>query len=327
MKICILGAGSWGTALAKIFSQRASLQTVLWSRSVSQLEKIKQDGENKKYLPGIKLENIEYEPELDRAMEADIILLAVPMAGLRVLCKSLAKSTQGKIFVLLSKGLESFSFKLPHQIAAEMFPSETNLVILSGPSHAEEAARNMPTAVTIASKDHRLAKTVQGILTSPTFRIYTNEDIVGVEIGGAIKNVIALAAGISLGLGFGANTLSALMTRGLVEMNRLGSYFGARPETLYGLSGLGDMIATCMSPYSRNRQVGESIGKGKKWEEIEASMDMVAEGVPTVRAVYQLATEKALECPISEAVYQVIFENKSTRKAVMELMGRETKSE
>ena len=323
--ISVLGAGSWGTALAVLASDE--MEPKLWARDSEHLIQMGKDGENKKYLPDIPLTNIDFQKDLNIAMDSDIILLAVPMSGLRALCESIKDKAADKIFVLLSKGVEASSFKLAHNIVEEILPSSAKLVTLSGPSHAEETARRMPTVVTVASTEEDAAKAVQIAFSRPTFRVYTNTDINGVEIGGAIKNIIAIAAGISVGLGYGDNALSALMTRGLIEINKVGKYFGAKPETLYGLAGLGDMITTCMSPYSRNRRVGEGLGKGKTWPQIKEEMVMVAEGVPTVQAVYDLSLKEKLDCPITESVYKVIFENKQPKEAVMELMTRQMKSE
>lgn len=326
-KIAILGAGSWGTALALILRKQNEVR--LWGRRKEAVEAMRRVGENKIYLPGHHLEGVQLSSDLAEACQnADFVVIAIPTRFLRSEMEEIRKFLPvNAIVVSVSKGMELGSFRFVTQIIEEIVPTSKPVVALSGPSHAEEVASGVPTAVVAACSDLKRAEEVQKNFLSDSFRIYTNTDIIGVEAGGAAKNVIAIAAGISHGLGFGSNTLAALMTRGMVEIARFGRALGAEPRTFYGLAGMGDLITTCVSGFSRNRSVGEKLARGMKWPEIEAGMTMVAEGVYSAKSIRAFAREKNIDMPIAEAVYQVIFEGRSPRDVVLDLMRREPKDE
>ena len=329
VKITVCGAGSWGSALASVLGDRHQVR--LWNHSVSTLAAIRKSGENAKYLPGVSLKRVALYEHLSEALPGvDLVVVAIPTAFLR------AFLAQAKPFVLetdpvivsVVKGLEKQTNLLVTDIISsawgrnERERKEQKIVALSGPSHAEEVGSRQPVALTAACESLETAALVQGVFMTPFFRVYTNTDVRGVELGGAVKNVIAIAAGIVSGLNWGANTLAALLTRGLVEMGKIGKALGGRPQTFYGLSGLGDLVATSTSKFSRNRQVGCYLAQGLKLEEIEKKMTQVAEGVPTCRALFQLSLDHQIEMPISRQVYRVLFENKDPKEAVLELMTR-----
>ena len=330
MKITVLGAGSWGTSLALILHENGH-QVTCWSNDRSDIETIKSSGENKRFLPGIPIpDKLEYTDQLQNALRnADAVVVAVPSHAVRsVIEKAGPDIKRDAIWISVAKGIENQSLLRVSQVIEQAgeIPVE-KIAVLSGPSHAEEVSRQVPTAVVSASRNPKTAEVVQSLFITPYFRIYTNLDIIGVEMGGALKNIIAVAAGICDGAGFGDNTKAALMTRGLVEINRLGLHLGAKADTFAGLSGMGDLIVTCMSRHSRNRHVGERIGQGKKLQEVLDEMVMVAEGVKTTRSVHDLAVKEAVEMPITEQVYQTLFEDKSPIQAMRDLMTRESKFE
>ncbi|RME00466.1 MAG: NAD(P)H-dependent glycerol-3-phosphate dehydrogenase [Calditrichaeota bacterium] len=329
--IGIIGSGSWGTALAFILLQNGH-QVVLYGRRKAQVDEIQKTHYNLKYLPGIRLpESLVATADLGEAIaQKDLVVMAVPSHTYRKVASQVAEVV-GKhniSIVSVTKGIENDTLMRMEEVTQEIFAGrEYEFICLSGPSHAEEVARNIPTAIVAASRNLASAQKVQKIFMSPVFRVYAHHDVAGVELGGALKNVIALAAGICDGVGFGDNTKAALMTRGLVEITRLGVAMGAEALTFAGLSGMGDLIVTCMSRYSRNRYVGEQIGKGKSLHQILNEMVMVAEGIRTTKSAHALAQKHGIEMPITEKVYQVLFKNEIPRHAVADLMTREAKVE
>jgi len=331
MKISVLGAGGWGTTLAILLHYNGHAVT-LWEYKKSYAKVLNKKRLNPDYLPGIKIpKEIIITPELHFSAEnKNLIVLAVPSQFLRGVIKKISTSEiKNSILVNVAKGIEKDSLLTMSQMLLEVHPELTKdqLSILSGPSHAEEVARRIPTTVTAASENLDTAQFVQAAFMNSYFRVYRSTDILGVELGGAFKNVIAIGAGIIDGAGFGDNTKAAIMTRGVAEISRLGLAMGARPETFAGLSGMGDLIVTCMSRHSRNRFVGEQIGKGKKLKQVLKSMDMIAEGVETSRSASQLAKKHKVETPITNEVYKILFEDKDPVKATTDLMTRDMKSE
>ena len=329
MKIAILGDGGWGTALA-ILLKNKGLSVSLWGAFKDNIEALTRHIENRKFLPGIKIpDGIQFTCDLDRACEgADLIVLAIPSRFLReVLTKNKTALKGSKAgFISVIKGLEEASLKRMSEVISEILPNR-EIAVLSGPSIAPEVARGVPTAVVVSSLNEGLAHKVRDVFKTDRFRIYTNRDLIGVEIGGSFKNIIAIAAGISDGLGFGANTKAAILTRGLIEMARLGIAMGASPETFRGLSSLGDLVTTCISLEGRNRGFGEEIGKGRKPEDILKKSVVEIEGAWTSKAALALGRKHKLELPITQEVYSVLFETKSPLLAVNELMMREPKAE
>jgi len=331
-EISIIGAGSWGTALAHMLAIKG-YRIKLWVYEPELWEILKERQENTYYLPGILL-NGRVEPylNLEEVMEGgEVIVLAVPVQVLRSVIQRLIPHIPhpNPLMVTASKGIEKDSLMTCSQIIRDAMPSriEARIVALSGPSFALEVARRKPTAVVAASPDIEAATLVQRIFSTPYFRVYTNPDIIGVELGGAVKNVIAIAAGISDGLRLGDNARAALITRGLAEITRLGVAMGATPLTFLGLAGLGDLVLTCAGGLSRNRTVGLKLSQGQKLSEILAEMKMVAEGVETVKAVVALGRRYRLELPICQTVYAVLYEHKDPRQGVIELMSRTLKEE
>lgn len=326
--IGVLGAGSWGTTLAVMLSERHNVK--LWEFDKKQCEKLKNERENKKFLPGIKIpEKIFISNDIEEVLySSEIVLFVTPSHTIRTTARKIKKSLKDKIIVSASKGLEERNLKRMSEVLFEETGNK-NIFVISGPSHAEEVSRRHPTTVVISSfnRDQKGMEYLQRIFITKYFRVYTNEDIIGVELGGALKNIIAIASGISDGMGFGSNTKAALMTRGIVEIQRLGVRLGAQKETFAGLAGIGDLITTCISAYSRNRYVGEQLGKGKKLKDILKNMTMVAEGVKTTKAAYSLAKKFNVNMPITEEVYKILYKNKSAKEAVLSLMMREPKPE
>ena len=327
MNISVCGAGSWGSALAQVLKDRHNV--TLWNHDVQTLNIIEQSGENQKYLPGVCLDGIRTSNDLEKTINgAEIIVIAVPTAYLRDFLKQAKNFVAAKqIIVSVAKGLEYKTNLLVTDIIKLELEKKINLVALSGPSHAEEVGEHKPTAIVAASEDKKVAALIQSVFMTPYFRVYVNLDLKGVEIGGAIKNVIAIAAGIVDGLGLGSNSLAALLTRGLVEIRKIGIALGGKEKTFYGLSGLGDLVVTCSSSFSRNRQVGVCLAKGLNWSEIKTKMNQVAEGVRTCKAIHQFSIEKEIDLPICNQVYRVLFENKDPREAVLDLMTREAQME
>ncbi|NLU10597.1 MAG: NAD(P)H-dependent glycerol-3-phosphate dehydrogenase [Tepidanaerobacter acetatoxydans] len=331
LKVAVIGAGSWGTALANIAAENANC-TYLWVRRKKLADEMIETHENRLYLPGVKISTeIKISTNLNEvASKADIVIMAVPSHAVRVMVKQLRYHLKNDaVVVSASKGIELDSFKRMSQVLAEeLYDGDNkNIVALSGPSHAEEVIRNLPTAIVAASSNQHAAEILQDALMNTNFRVYTNTDIIGVELGGALKNVIAICSGISDGLGFGDNSRAALMTRGIAEITRLGIALGAQPETFSGLSGIGDLIVTCSSQFSRNRKAGMKIGQGKTVKEIIESTNMVIEGFNTTKATFLLAKKYGIEMPITEQAYLVLFEGKDPATAVNSLMNRVGKHE
>ena len=324
MRITVLGAGAWGTALAKILQENGNAVT-LWDKDADLLAQI-QRGKNEKYLPSIKLPN-DWKTEVDFKKSiggAECVVLAIPSQAFREVSEKL-KGHPG-IFVSVTKGIEFETGETMSRILREIAPAN-RVAALSGPSFAREVVLGIPTTVVCACESDGTAKTVQGLFHRPEFRIYRSTDILGVEYGGALKNVIAIAAGVSDGLGYGDNTKAGLVTRALSEMRRLGMACGAQPETFAGLSGLGDLMLTCFSKQSRNRELGERLGGGESIEKIQASHPKLAEGYPTARSAHKLAQEKKISVPIIDEVHAMLYEGKNPKLAVRDLISRAFKAE
>ncbi len=324
LKISVIGGGSWGTALAFMMAEQGSLVR-LWIYEPDLVTKLNRSRENPVYLPGIKLpEGITATSSFEEAArETDLILFAVPSHVARsVLMKLAPVIPPGAPMVIATKGIETETLKLMSDVVGEILSPDhhARLAFLSGPSFARETCSHHPTAVVLASRDRSLATRLQGIINTPHFKVFTSTDTTGVQLGGALKNIIALAAGGADGLGFGHNSRAALITRGLAEIVRLGTAMGADPKTFSGLSGLGDLILTCTGQLSRNRTVGYQIGQGIKLQDILSKMKMVAEGVQTTRAAFRLAKKHGVRMPIVEQVHDVLFEEKDPRQAVTDLM-------
>ncbi len=328
--ITILGGGSWGTALAVLLESKGHGVTV-WELFPERAEALRQDRENKQMLPGIRIpESIEITSDMEEALRgSDTVVFVVPSHGLRASAQEAAAHLAGdETAVIATKGIEEKTLKRMSEIVEEetCMPSG-RIAVLVGPSLAEEVSRGLPTTVVSASSDPKTAETVQEIFMTPVFRVYTNTDVVGVETGVALKNIIAIAAGMCDGLGYGDNTKGALLTRGLAEMTRLGVAMGARQQTFSGLAGLGDLITTCISRHSRNRYVGEEIGRGRTLKEVLSGMVMVAEGVRTTRSAVGLSQRFDVEIPIAEQVHEILFNDKPVKEAIRDLMVRSPKPE
>ena len=325
MNVAILGAGAWGTALGLLL-HRAKHGVTLWGHNPDHLEEVRQRGRNDRYLPGVELPR-EWTLEVDIARASrgrDCVVVAVPSKAIREVTEKL-RDFSG-VIVSVTKGIEYDTGLTMCGVIAQNAP-RAQLAALSGPSLALEVVRGVPTAIVAASRDLNVAQTVQRLFHSTAFRVYTSTDLTGVEMGGALKNVVAIAAGIGDGFGFGDNSKASLLTRGIVEIRRLGVASGAHAETFSGLSGLGDLTVTCFSRLSRNRGLGERIGRGEKLEEILANSVTVAEGYPTTRAAHRLARKLEVSTPIIDEVHAVLYEGKSIAKALHDLMGRELKAE
>lgn len=328
--IAVIGAGSWGTTLAILLAKKGHHVT-MWEYNPEQLAKLQADRSNEIYLPGASFpEKLSVTGDQEEAIAgADFIVTAVPSHVTRSVCESLKTLVESRQIVInVSKGIENDSLKRMSEVIEETLNiSADRISSLYGPSHAEEVSRGIPTAIVAASTSLDTARTVRDLFLTETFRVYSSTDIIGVELGGSLKNVVAIAAGICDGAGFGDNTKAALLTRALVEVTRLGVAMGAQQETFSGLSGVGDLIVTCMSKHSRNRHVGEEIGRGKSLQTVLDEMVMVAEGVRTTKSVHQLFQKTGVEMPIAEQVYQALFEGKSPHDAVVDLMTRDAKEE
>lgn len=333
-KIAVLGAGSWGTALASVLSCKAE-KVMLWGHKEKHIFEILEKRENMRYLPGVVLaENILPTTSLDEALKnAEIVCAVTPSHVFRSVFSQIQLLLENGVTIVSAiKGIENQSLLTMTQVMEEILSAnkrniDTRIAVLSGPSFAKEVAIGMPTAVTIGCKDIEWARKLQNIFVTDTFRVYASSDVIGLEISAALKNIIAIAAGICDGLGYGMNTRAALITRGLAEMTRLGVILGAEKETFFGLSGLGDLVLTCTGDLSRNRYVGIQLGKGKKLSEILGQMEMVAEGVKTTKSVYDLARPLNIEMPILEQVYAILYSNKDSSLAVKDLLARELKIE
>jgi|WetSurMetagenome_2_1015567.scaffolds.fasta_scaffold88006_1 glycerol-3-phosphate dehydrogenase (NAD(P)+) len=331
MKIAVLGAGGWGTTLA-ILLHRNGYNVTLWEYNLEYANTLAEYRENFYYLPKIKIpRQIKITNDLEYAVsDKNIILVTTPTQFIRNNLKSIENyKFKDEIIVSAAKGIENNSLMLVSDIILDVFKhsKKEKIVSLSGPSHAEEVSRRIPTAVVSASINKKTAELIQKVFSNNYFRVYSSTDLVGTEIGGALKNVIAIASGIAVGANFGDNTIAALMTRGINEIMKLGLLLQAKRETFYGLSGIGDLIVTCSSPHSRNRYVGEQIGSGKKLGVILKEMKMVAEGVATTKSAYELSKKYKIEMPIVEEVYSILFNGRSPHIATMKLMQRNLKSE
>ncbi len=325
MKITVLGAGAWGTALARLLAGRDH-DVTLWDFFPETIELVRQTGRNERYLPGIELPpSLRAEPDISRALAgAELVVVAAVSKGFRQVTRALGD--YDGIVVSVTKGIEFETGLTMTDILKENSP-RSRVAAMSGPTLALEVARGIPAAIVAASTDPAAAQTVQAVFHSPAFRVYTSPDIHGVELGGALKNVIAIGAGVCDGLGFGDNSKAALVTRAVSEMRRLGVACGAQADTFTGLSGLGDLMVTCFSKLSRNRGFGERLGKGETAEAIVASMTAVAEGYPTARSARELARKHGVETPIIEGVHAMCYEGKNVRQAVQDLTTRESKAE
>ncbi|MCF7803580.1 MAG: NAD(P)H-dependent glycerol-3-phosphate dehydrogenase [Candidatus Marinimicrobia bacterium] len=325
-EIGLIGAGSWGLALSRRLSLNGHDVTV-WVFEQDEFEELKETNGSQDYLPGITLpEAITYTNSLDELQGMSELLLAVPSHAMRTVVSQMAGlAFAPQLIINVAKGIENDTRLRMSQVISQELESVTSqdIVTVSGPSHAEEVSRDIPTAVVAASDSLKAAERAQQLLMDKTFRVYTNNDIIGAELGGSVKNVIAIAAGILDGMEFGDNPKAALMTRGITEITRLGLAAGAKEQTFSGLSGIGDLIVTCLSQHSRNRHVGEEIGKGNKLDDIIGKMKMVAEGVKTTKSVHQMAAELNVEMPISEEVHNVLFHDKDPHQAITDLMTRE----
>jgi glycerol-3-phosphate dehydrogenase (NAD(P)+) len=324
----VVGAGSWGTALA-IHAANCGQNVNLWVHSEDTLASLKENRSNEIYLPGFSLPaNITPTSDPSSVAHSDYIIFAVPSIHFRqTFLKILPYLSAGSILISSIKGMEPDTSKRISEIVKELSGNRFVYSVLSGPSFAKEVAQQNPTAVVIGSDNKEIGKEIQNDFRSAYFRLYYNPDVLGIEIGGSVKNIIAIAGGVVSGLGYGYNTLSGLITRGLAEVNRLAVALGANPSTLMGLAGLGDLVLTCTGHLSRNRQVGVELGKGKKIDEITRNMRMVAEGVRTTQGIYSLAKKRGVSMPITEQVYKVLYDDHDPRTAILELMSRELKEE
>lgn len=324
--IGIIGGGGWGTALAKICAEKGH-QVQIWAMEPEVVAEINQEHTNETFLPGVKLpDSIYASNSLEEVVSGkNFLFTAMPSQWVRSMAKKMAAFVNPKaIIVNVSKGLDGESLDLLTNVLAQELPmvDPNAIVALSGPNHAEEVARGIPSATVVATPVLKYAEEVQDLLISPVFRVYTNPDRIGVQLGGALKNIIALAAGISDGLGFGDNSKAALVTRGLVEMSRLGVVLGAQSTTFYGLSGIGDLFVTASSKHSRNAWAGRELGKGKSLDEITGSTKMVIEGVHTTKTAYKIAKQHNVDMPITSITYKILFENHSAKEGVGHLMER-----
>jgi glycerol-3-phosphate dehydrogenase (NAD(P)+) len=328
MNIAVIGTGGWGTALAVLLHGNGH-KVALWGRLSEEVEPILAARENGAFLPGVKIpKEILVTLDAGSALRgAELVVLAVPSHGMRPICEQLKPFLpSGVPLINVAKGIENETGARMSEVIAKVLNTD-RIIVLSGPSHAEEVVRGIPTAVVVAAKDPALATTAQKVFMNERFRIYTHDDVIGVELGGALKNIIAIAAGACDGIGFGDNTKAALCTRGLAEMTRLGVALGASRETFFGLSGVGDLIVTAFSRHSRNRGFGERLGKGETPEHIAASTQMVAEGVRTAKSAWQVARRMRVDVPITTQVYAILYECKATKQAVRDLMTRQAKPE
>ena len=326
--ICVIGDGGWGTTLAVLLAKKGYDVTV-WGAFPEYIETLKSARENIKFLPGVKIpDSVKFTASIGDALkDTELVVLAVPSQFMRgVLTMMKMENLSEKLFVSVTKGIENRTLKRMSEVIREVL-GERKLAVLSGPTIALEVANGSPSTAVAASRDLNFAVLVQEIFMTDRFRVYATDDIIGVEIGGSLKNIIAIAAGFVDALGFGTNAKAALLTRGLVEMVRLGVAMGGRVGTFYGLSGLGDLTTTCISQYSRNRWLGEEVGKGKPLKDILRETDMVVEGVVTTRSAFDLAKKYKVDMPITCEIYKVLYENKDPKKAVHDLMTRSPKIE
>lgn len=330
-KIAVLGPGSWGTALAQVLSENGH-EVTIWGNLPAQIDEINTYHTNRHYLPDLKLpENILGVKDLAEAVaDADAVLFVVPTKAIRSVAQAFTKVVKNQpVIIHASKGLEQGSHKRISEVLMEEIPADKRsaVAVLSGPSHAEEVAVHDITTITAASEDEAAAKYVQDLFMNDYFRIYTNDDVIGVETGAALKNIIAIGAGAIAGLGFGDDAKAAIMTRGLAEISRLGVAMGANPLTFIGLSGVGDLIVTCTSVHSRNWRAGNLLGKGHSLEEVLDNMGMIVEGVATTKAAKELSEQLGVEMPITETIYSVLYEGEDIKEAARNIMLRDAKVE
>jgi glycerol-3-phosphate dehydrogenase (NAD(P)+) len=331
MKACVIGGGTWGSAFALHLGSK-NIQTNLWIMEEEVYEQTLRYKENKTFLPGAVFPtSVSFFNKIEDAVKGvDSVFIAVPSKFCRSVYEKMAPLLSAEtILVSLTKGIEEGSLLRMSQVMQEVFSPHFSprIAVLSGPSFAREVAESHPTAVVLASKDPSVSKTTQHYISNLSFRAYTSEDVIGLEIAGALKNVIAIASGISEGLQFGANSMAGLVTRGLAELTRLGTRLGAKPETFAGLAGVGDLVLTCTGRLSRNRYVGYELGKGRKLEEIVSGMKMIAEGITTTLSGWQLAQKNKTDMPICEQVYRILYEGKDPRSALQNLMSRKLREE
>jgi len=321
MKIAVIGAGGWGTTLANLLAENNEVN--LWVREPELLEIIEKEKENKWFLPGIKLsDKLSFSNDQSIVKDAEVVIFGVPSQFMRSTAKQFRNDiNKESIIVSIAKGIELESYKRMSQVLEEELKNN-KIIALSGPSHAEEVSKKMPTAIAIASENKEILGKVKESFSTPYFKVYPHDDIIGLEVCGAIKNITAIAAGVVDGLNLGDNAKGAIITYGLTEMNEFGRFFGAKQKTIYGLAGVGDLIATCTSKHSRNRFVGEKIAQGKSFEEIKNEMHgMVAEGITTAKAVHEFAQKNNIKTPLASQVYKVLFEEKNIKKAIEELVS------
>lgn len=323
----ILGAGGWGTALAATWAKDGR-EIVLWGHNARRIEQLRASRENVDYLPGFKLpDNVKATSDPRDCAKSSLIVFVVPSTAFRTIAEKFRKIIDvDAILLSCTKGIEHGTGMRMSQILSENF-STSRIAVLSGPNLAIEVARNLPTATVLGCADTECAVTLQAFLGSPRFRIYTSDEVVGIELGGALKNVFALSAGVSDGLGLGDNAKAALVTRCLAELLRLGMVMGGNARTFYGLSGVGDLIATCFSPHSRNRKVGERLGRGESLGQITSAMKMVAEGIPTTKSAYECARRFDVDTPIVDQVHAILYDSKPPAQALTDLLHREQKPE
>ncbi|MEB5792162.1 NAD(P)H-dependent glycerol-3-phosphate dehydrogenase [Staphylococcus hominis] len=330
-KITVFGTGSFGTALANVLAENGH-SVLMWGKNENTVDEINQSHQNKRYLKDVTLnETIKATNQLEQAVHfSDIFLIALPTKAIRNVVTEIDQHIKTKkTFIHVAKGIENETFKrVSEMIEDSVSKNHKNGVgVLSGPSHAEEVVIKQPTTVAASSKDEHISKLIQDLFMNDYLRVYTNNDLIGVELGGALKNIIAVASGIVAGMGYGDNAKAALMTRGLAEISRLGEKLGADPMTFLGLGGIGDLIVTCTSTHSRNYTLGYKLGKGKTTEEALNEMNMVVEGIYTTNSVYHLAKAQNVDMPITNALYKVLFEDKPVKDSVKDLMGRDKKAE
>ena len=329
IKISVLGTGSWGSAIGDLLNQNGH-EVIMWQRDAEKVKAMEVDRKHPFFVDLTFSDEVKFTTDLDSAIKgSQLLIVAVPSHSVRELVSRAVEFIEDNVIIVnITKGLELDTLlTMSSVISEETVGKNVSIVSLYGPSHAEEVVRKIPTTLVAASTEENASKKVQNIFSSRVLRVYTNTDILGLELGGSIKNVIAIAAGICDGIGFGDNTKAAILTRGIAEMTRLGVALGAQEKTFAGLSGIGDLFVTCSSKHSRNRYVGEEIGKGRKIDEILSEMKMVAEGVKTAKSVFQLCQKHNVDMPISCAVYNVLYNNKDPLESVSELMNRDLKSE
>lgn len=327
-RTAIIGAGGWGTALAVLWAKRGN-SIVLWGNNPERAARLRETRENAEYLPGIKLPGtIHITSDIADCREADLVVFVTPSVALRSVAQRLqaANLNAGAILLSGTKGIEHGTGLRMTEVLHEIFPDHT-VAVLSGPNLAIEVSRDLPTAAVLGCRNPQCAEELQSYLGSERFRIYSSDETIGIELGGALKNVFAIAAGASDGFGLGDNSKAALVTRSLAELLRLGTAMGGNPRTFYGLSGAGDLIATCFSQHSRNRRVGERLGRGETLAQISTSTHMVAEGIPTAKSAFECARKLQIETPIIDQIYSVLYEGKRPDQAMQELLGRDQKAE